>query len=74
MKLLNSLIVLKGLAFGSSNKNPKYCDITKLTLPPNAEKWDCTGANGNLVPAGKWCKLKCYDGYESPCKSKYLIF
>ena len=74
MKLLSSLIVVNGLASGSSDKDPRsfYCDTTELTLPTNAEKWDCTGVTGNLVPAGDKCKLKCDNGFE-PIICKYLI-
>ena len=73
MKLLNQFIILGGFAFGSSNKDPRsyYCDTTELELPSHAEKWDCIGATGNLVPAGNRCKLQCDDGFvPTACKSK----
>ena len=76
MKLLNKFIILSGVASGSSNKDPRssYCDTTELKLPPYAEKWDCPESNGNLVPAGDRCKLKCDAGYfPTPCESTFKI-
>ena len=74
MKLLKSLFILKGLATESFDKDSRsnYCDTTELTLPPNAEKWDCAGAAGNFVPAGTKCKLVCDAGYvPTICKLKF---
>ena len=76
MKLFQ-FIFLSGLASGNSKKDPRayYCDTTELELPSHAEKWDCTGATGNLVPAGNRCKLKCDAGFvPTACKSKILFF
>ena len=71
MKLLNQFIILSGFACASSNKDPRsyYCDKTELELPSDAEKWDCAEENGNLVPAGDKCKLKCDAGFvPTACK------
>ena len=77
MKLFNQFIFLSGLACGNSKKDPRayYCDTTELKLSSHAEKWYCTGATGNLVPAGNKCKLECDAGFvPTACKSKFLFF
>ena len=71
MRLLNQFIFLSSLASGGSNADPRsyHCDTSELELPPNAEKWDCTEATGNLVPAGARCELKCDAGFvQTACK------
>ena len=71
MKLLSPFIFLSGLASGNSKAAPTsyHCDTSELELPPNAEKWDCSEATGNLVPAGDKCKLKCDAGFvPTACK------
>ena len=77
MKLLNQFVILSGIASGHSEKDPRsyYCDSTELTLPSNAEKWDCTESTGNLVPAGNRCELKCDAGFiPTACKSTFKLF
>ena len=77
MKLLTQFKILNGLAYGSSIKDPRsyYCDTSELRLPSHAEKWDCTGATGSLVPAGGKCTLKCDDGFDpAACKLKISFF
>lgn len=71
MKLFNQFTILCGLVSG---KNPKasYCDTTDLVVPVQAEKWDCTGATGNMVPSGTKCILKCNAGYD-PTKCKLTL-
>ena len=76
MKLLKKLTILSGVVFGGSKKDPRsyYCDTTDLTLPPDAEKWDCTESTGDLVPAGNRCKLKCDAGFiPTACKSTFKL-
>ena len=60
MKLWNGFFIFTGIA-QAFEKDPRsyYCDIEDLTLPSNAEKWNCSEAKGDLVPAGNDCKLKC---------------
>ena len=68
MKLSSGLPFLCGLVHG---KNPRsyYCDTSDLSLPANAETWDCTESTGTLVPAGNRCKLKCDAEFiETICK------
>ena len=64
MKLLNGLIFFNEIVSGR-----KSCDISDLTLPMNAKKWNCTGATGNSVQAGNKCTLECDAGYSpTMCK------
>ena len=68
MKLFEGLVLFFNFVDGKQAKS-YYCDTSELILPVNAEKWDCSGATGNLVPAGNKCSLKCDAGYiETICK------
>lgn len=70
MKLLNGLIFFNVIVSGTK----KFCDISELTIPMNAEKWNCAGATGNLVEAGNKCTLKCDDGYSpTMCKLTFIF-
>ena len=72
MKLLNGLIFFNAIVSGTERftGTKKFCDISELPLPINAEKWNCTGeSNGNLAEAGNKCTLECAAGY-SPTKCK----
>ena len=87
MKLFYQLILLSGLNCGNPefgfpiigipNKDTRsyYCDTAELELPSNAEKWYCTEATGDLVPAGGRCNLKCDAGFISTaCKFKFHFY
>ena len=75
MKLLNGLIFFNAIVSGTErfSGTKRFCDISELTLPINAEKWNCTGeSNGNLAEAGNKCSLKCDAGYSpTKCKLKF---
>ena len=64
MKLWTGFLIFTGVA-KALEKDPRsyYCDIEDLNLPPNAEKWNCSEAKGDLVPAGNDCKLICKTGF-----------
>ena len=65
MKFLNELIFVNDIVYGK-----RSCDISDLTIPMNAKKWNCTGAViGNSVQAGNKCTLECDAGYSpTVCK------
>ena len=63
------MVILYGLVSGKDSRS-YYCDTNELSpLPHNAEKWECTKATGNLVPAGNRCELICKAGFV-PTKCK----
>ena len=68
MKLFNGLAIFNSLCSGKDARS-YYCDINDLSLPAHAEKWNCPGVTGSLVPAGTECRLKCDTGFiETICK------
>ena len=69
MKLFNGLAIFNSLCSGQDARS-SYCDTNDLFLPDHAEKWDCPGVTGSLVPVGTECRLKCDAGFiETICKS-----
>ena len=46
------------------------CDVNRLALPENADKWNCTQTEElPLVATGTICYLKCNPGYiQTQCK------
>ena len=66
MKLFKHLLI--GYCTTAS-KTPRatFCDIGELSLPDNAEKWDC-GTTDTFVPIWTDCQLQCDSGYILACK------
>ena len=62
MKLLNNLLI--GFC-ATAGKDPRttYCDLNELSLPENAEKWDCGDDITRYVPTWQRCYLKCQPGF-----------
>ena len=72
--------IFKNFIFGlcvAAGKDPRmsYCDVDELSLPANAERWDCAGTTDQYVPTGARCYLQCNPGFiPTSCNLKALVF
>ena len=62
MKLFQNFFIVSCVAAGKQSRT-SYCNLDDLTLPDDAEKWDCRGTSDKYIPTGTKCFLQCDAGY-----------